>query len=178
MNTCLELGLCQNKKPLCDDCEERPLRGLRSVQGKPTLGPLRPKVPVVWSAPDPAHSDAVAGEAARGDQAALPDGAARLGSDGASRGGAAELGQDSATAPATWRGAECGIRRPERGETPLSDEEIEVAILLRLAHDVNRCTLLPVRRRFRAAGTWSTSFRQCSPSQPFDALLGRVGHGA
>lgn len=24
--TCLELGLCQNRKPLCDDCLERPLR--------------------------------------------------------------------------------------------------------------------------------------------------------
>lgn len=23
--TCLELGLCQNRRPLCDDCMERPL---------------------------------------------------------------------------------------------------------------------------------------------------------
>lgn len=44
--TCLELGVCQNRRPLCDDCPERPLRLAPGVID----GPYRKDTPVTtWA---------------------------------------------------------------------------------------------------------------------------------
>jgi hypothetical protein len=44
--TCLELGLCQNRKPLCDDCLERPLRLAPGVVDGPFR---RQRAATIWA---------------------------------------------------------------------------------------------------------------------------------
>lgn len=119
MTPCLELGLCQNRKPLCDDCIERPLRGLRGCEGEPALGQVLPILPVVRRPADPADPGTGA-PAGAGAHAALQGGSDRLGCHGPRRACASLAGQRAHT---TAAGRLFGARAAEEDETPLSARE-------------------------------------------------------
>lgn len=74
-----------------------------------------------------------------------------------------------------WPGRAIGVRAPASGETPLSRDEVAVAVKIGLLVDEDQeLDEFPIRRAHRSAWSWGIYQPGLRKAGPFDGLLGGV----